>query len=398
MNSIVFIAFIITFPVSVWFAIKVVPNFERLVVFRWGRLYQTKGPGMVFVMPFVDRCHKVDIRMKAFTVPPQQVITGDGAIIEVGADVYYHIANPEFSITNVQNLDKSTRVLLQTSLLNQLVQLPLSRIESQRNAIAQNVQDTCNKASGAWGIDICRLDISQIKVLQKPPTNQPKPSVVMPPGLAAFGGLGAAAQSLSAGAVPEAFQQLASAFMTSQGFTRETPQPQQTRSLNMITPVTTSYNNASASTLTGASSAAPAAAGDASASAAGSCASASESSPNLPIITEILEAAEVALSEQLVRKVMALYQFQLSGDGGGVYFLDLKHGSGGVGEGVWQGEGEPDATMMMTVQDMHLLLCGKLKPFQAYMSGRLKISGDLSAAMKLEAFIEQVVKHARIIP
>lgn len=68
------------------------------------------------------------------------MITGDGAIIEVGADVYYRIGDPELSITNVQNLDKSTRVLLQTSLLNMLVRLPLSKIEGHCNGIAEEVQ------------------------------------------------------------------------------------------------------------------------------------------------------------------------------------------------------------------------------------------------------------------
>ena len=72
------------------------------------------------------------------------MITGDGAIIEVGADVYYRIADPELSITNVQNLDKSTRILLQTSLLNLLVRLPLSRIEGHRNSIAEDVQVLCS--------------------------------------------------------------------------------------------------------------------------------------------------------------------------------------------------------------------------------------------------------------
>lgn len=74
------------------------------------------------------------------TISIFQVITGDGAIIEVGADVYYRIENPEKSITNIQNLDKSTRILVQTSLLNLLVRLPLSKIDGHRNTITENVQ------------------------------------------------------------------------------------------------------------------------------------------------------------------------------------------------------------------------------------------------------------------
>lgn len=379
-NAVVFITFVLTFPVSVWFAIKMVPNFERLVVFRWGRLYQTKGPGMVFVMPFVDRYQKVDIRMKAFTVPPQQVITGDRAIIEVGADVYYHIASPERSITNVQNLDKSTRVLLQTSLLNRLVRLPLSKIEGHRNSISQEVQDVCNKVAKAWGVEICRLDLSQIKVLQKPPVNQSKPSVMLPPGLAGLGNFGSVAQSLSSGAVPEAFQQLASAFLSSQGISlaTDTPTPKILELASPDVPATPLSPQSAAGALLADSSDSRMTASSGGLSSAMS-------------VYEILQAARCVLSEALVRKVGAVYQFQLHGEQGSVYYMNLKYGCGSIGEGVWNGDGEVDATLMLTVPDLQLLMCGQLKPFQAYMNGRLRVTGDLASAMKLEVFVDRLV-------
>ncbi|XP_076445789.1 stomatin-like protein 1 [Babylonia areolata] len=418
LNALVFLLFLVTFPISVWFAIKMVPQHERLVVFRWGQLYKVKGPGMVFVMPFVDRCHKVDVRLKAFTVPPQQVITSDRAIIELGADVYYRIVRPELTITSVQNLDQSTRELLNNSLHNTLVAQPLARIEGQRNAIAQEVQDKCNKMADAWGIEICRLDISQIKVLQKPPTNQPKPTFVMPPGLASLGGsIGAAVQSLTGGDVPEAFEQLATAFLTSQGL----PLPKEPQAphipVTLVTPASETYDNTTTTTSEPSSMAsslfssppttpAPPTPHNSStttlsstrlsipggSSAGGDVGGAKPSTmpASMLCVKDLVQATQCVLSESLVRKVDAVYNFQLRGEGGGLYYVDLKHGSGSVGEGVYPGH-KADVTLIMSVVDLDRMMRGKLKPFQAYMTGRLRVSGDLDTALKLENVVDKVV-------
>ncbi|XP_025098054.1 stomatin-like protein 1 isoform X2 [Pomacea canaliculata] len=374
-NVFVYIAFFLTFPISIWFAFKIVPGFEKIVVFRWGHLHQTKGPGMVFVMPLVDTYQKIDMRMKAFNVPPQQVITGDGAIIEVGADVYYRIADPEKSITKIQNLDKSTRVLVQTSLLNQLVRLPLTKIDGHRNSIAESVQTTSNKCSQEWGIEICRLELSQIKILQKSPSGQPKPSVVLPPGMGSLAGFAAAAECVAGGSVPEAFQQLASAFLSAQG-QHNHAEEQNVKQSEPIPSPTLIYDDTT-----------------------GSCGQVnigSAASHKEPSVREILQLACRVLNESLVRKVDAVYQFQLHGEEGSVYFVDLKHGQGQVGEGVWSGEGDVDASLMMTVKDLQLMLTGQLKPFQAYMNGRLRVSGDLAAALRLETFVDKVVAQTKI--
>ena len=77
-----------------------------------------------------------------------------------------------------------------------------------------------------------------------------------------------------------------------------------------------------------------------------------------------------------------------------VIITSLCAGSGSVGEGLWQGEGAADATLTMTAQDVQLLLSGELKPFQAYMSGRLRVSGNLASALRLEAFVDKVVNQS----
>nr|KAG5708944.1 hypothetical protein BaRGS_009353 [Batillaria attramentaria] len=129
--------------------------------------------------------------------------------------------------------------------------------------------------------------------------------------------------------------------------------------------------------------------------AVGAAAAGAGDTPPPLTVREILQAAQRVLSESLVRKVDAVYQFQLHGEGGSVYFLNLKHGSGSLGEGVWPEEGEVDASLMMTVMDLQQMLLGNLKPFQAYMSGRLRVSGDLAAALRLETFVDKVVELAK---
>ncbi|XP_071113652.1 stomatin-like protein 1 [Haliotis cracherodii] len=358
-----FIVWVITFPISVWFSFKSVPNFERMVVFRLGYLKGVKGPGMVFILPVIDRWHKVDIRIRAFNVPPKQVLTADGAVIELGADVFYRIADVEKSITHVQNLDQSTRILMQTALLNLLVQRKLSDIESQRMDISNIVQEESNKQAMDWGVEICRIELSQVKVLRGPPS-KPPPQVCMPPGM--FGGLGGSGRGAGEQdnpALPEALQHLASAFLAAQGHNPPVPvgQPLPRPDLLKVAALRTEQE-------------------------------AVEGSGEGPTLTpeEILMAAQSVITESLVQKVAAVYQFQLTGDGGGIYYLDLRNGRGSAGSGACP-IGDSDASLMMTVGDLQAMFAGRLKPFQAYMNGRLRVAGDLSAAMKLEEVVKKIV-------
>ncbi|XP_062601417.1 hydroxysteroid dehydrogenase-like protein 2 [Saccostrea cucullata] len=113
-----------------------------------------------------------------------------------------------------------------------------------------------------------------------------------------------------------------------------------------------------------------------------------------PSPREVIRAAGRLINEVTVRQNGYVYLFQLDGDNGGLFYLDLKNGSGGAGEGLPPG-GEPDVTLTLSVADMQNMFVGRTKPLQAYMSGRLKVSGDLSAALSLEDFVKKVVEKIK---
>lgn len=379
-----YVIYLFTFPIMVWFSFKKIPQNQRVVVFRLGKLHKAKGPGVVFVFPLLDRCHNVDVALKAFSVPPKQIITGDGAIIEVGAEIFFQIHEPEKTVTEVQNLDRSTRILLQTGLCNLLAPKSLSEIETERRALADSLMARSNEICVKWGVEISRVELSTIKVLGQPQAKA-RPTVAMPPGLFGGGGAGGPpqmpnifaqfAQALSksdspevaavAEAVQEAFgieagspdeatnQKPKMPVGMPEGFQDvrlmiedECPAPSQTPMTPSLTPMT-------------------------------------PGGPTTPDPAEILASIQAAICPTLVQKVKATYQFEISGPGGGVYFLDLKNGDGFIGQGQ-DPSGDPEATLVLTFDDLQAMLEGDLQPFNAYMSGRLKVKGDVSAAMKLE--------------
>ncbi|XP_021340171.1 mechanosensory protein 2-like, partial [Mizuhopecten yessoensis] len=132
----------LTFPVSLCLCIKVVQEYERAVIFRLGRLVKggAKGPGLFFVMPCIDSYTKVDIRTVSFDVPPQEVLTKDSVTVAVDAVVYYRVQNATMSITNVEDANRSTRLLAATTLRNVLGTKNLSEILSERESISHVMQ------------------------------------------------------------------------------------------------------------------------------------------------------------------------------------------------------------------------------------------------------------------
>lgn len=117
-------------------------------------------------------------------------------------------------------------------------------------------------------------------------------------------------------------------------------------------------------------------------------------SGEVPTPRDIIIQTNGVLTEAMVKSVRSVYQFNLRGNDGGTFYLDLKNGSGHAGEGLPPG-GEADVVLSLSVTDMQRMFMDKFKPMQAYMSGRLKVSGDLSAALQLEDIIKKVVKKMK---
>ncbi|XP_060065461.1 stomatin-like protein 1 isoform X2 [Ylistrum balloti] len=355
-----FLLLVITFPISGWFSFKRISEFERLAVFRLGRLQGVKGPGMVFVLPLIDHVVKVDIRLKAFNVPPQQLITADRAIIEVGADVQYRIKDVTKSITCIENPNQSLRGLVQASLTNHLLSKELAVIEKQKTWIISSIEEDSNRTAANWGLEITRIQLPPIKLL-KPPEAAPKsgaPNIMMPPGL------------------PQTFQQLTSVIMEAAAANQSHGAESEAVDVEPPDVVTVISEDG----------------------AVGSNDIMSEQlvTPleQVPTPRDILLQTNDLLTEAMVKSVRAVYQFNIGGKDGGTFYLDLKNGSGHAGEGVPPG-GEPDVVLSLSVTDMQRMFMDKLKPMQAYMGGRLKVSGDLSAALQLEDIIKNVVKKMK---
>ncbi|XP_076024965.1 stomatin (EPB72)-like 3b [Genypterus blacodes] len=154
------------FPITVWFCLKIVQEYERAVIFRLGRITdrKAKGPGIFFVLPCTDSFVKVDLRTISFDIPPQEVLTKDSVTICVDGVVYFRVNDPISSVANVANADFSTRLLAQTTLRNVLGTKSLAEVLSDREQIAHSMQESLDEATDDWGIKVERVEIKDVKL------------------------------------------------------------------------------------------------------------------------------------------------------------------------------------------------------------------------------------------
>ena len=157
---------LLTLPFSLCLSMKVVQEYERAVIFRLGRLVSggAKGPGLFFIIPCIDSYTKVDMRTVSFDVPPQEVLTKDSVTVAVDAVVYYRIQNAAMSITNVEDSNRSTRLLAQTTLRNVLGTKNLSEILSDRESISHVMQTSLDEATDPWGVKVERVEVKDVRL------------------------------------------------------------------------------------------------------------------------------------------------------------------------------------------------------------------------------------------
>jgi len=157
---------VVTFPFSLCLCIKVVQEYERAVIFRLGRLLSggAKGPGLFFVIPCIDSYTKVDLRTVSFDVPPQEVLTRDSVTVAVDAVVYYRVQNATMSITNVEDANRSTRLLAATTLRNVLGTKNLAEILSDRETISHVMQSSLDEATDPWGVKVERVEVKDVRL------------------------------------------------------------------------------------------------------------------------------------------------------------------------------------------------------------------------------------------
>ncbi|MBN1664158.1 MAG: slipin family protein [Deltaproteobacteria bacterium] len=143
-------------------AIRIMNEYERAVIFRLGRIIGAKGPGLIILIPVVDRMVRVDMRTITMDVPPQDVITRDNVSIKVNAVIYFRVVNANAAVINVENFLYATSQLAQTTLRSVCGQVELDEILSEREKINLNLQEILDRSTDAWGIKVSHVEVKQI--------------------------------------------------------------------------------------------------------------------------------------------------------------------------------------------------------------------------------------------
>lgn len=145
-------------------ALKIVPEYQRLVVFRLGRLIGHKGPGLVFIIPGIDRTAKVDLRVVTLDVPVQEVITKDNVPIKVNAVVYFRVLEPSRSMVEVEDYIMATSQLSQTTLRSVIGRAELDEVLSARDKINMELQQIIDDRTDPWGIKVSAVELKELEL------------------------------------------------------------------------------------------------------------------------------------------------------------------------------------------------------------------------------------------
>jgi regulator of protease activity HflC (stomatin/prohibitin superfamily) len=157
-----FIALIVIALLSI--SIRVIREYERAVVFRLGRLLGIKGPGLFFLIPFIDSMVKVDLRIVAVDVPEQKIITKDNVTVGVDAVIYYKVFDPERSITKIENYHYAVLMLGQTTLRDVVGQVELDDLLTKRDEINKRLQEILDLHTDPWGIKVTAVTLKEVKL------------------------------------------------------------------------------------------------------------------------------------------------------------------------------------------------------------------------------------------
>jgi regulator of protease activity HflC (stomatin/prohibitin superfamily) len=147
--------------------IKVVPEYERGVLFRLGRLVGAKGPGLFFIIPFVDRLVKVDLRVVTMDVPSQEVITKDNVTVRVNAVAYFRVVDPEASVVKVLDHIRATSQISQTTVRNVLGQSELDELLTQREKLNQALTKIIDEHTDPWGVKVSTVEIKEVELAEE---------------------------------------------------------------------------------------------------------------------------------------------------------------------------------------------------------------------------------------
>jgi regulator of protease activity HflC (stomatin/prohibitin superfamily) len=148
-------------------SIRVVQEYERGVIFRLGRVMGARGPGLIILLPFVERMSKVDLRTITLDVPSQEAITGDNVTVKVNAVVYFKVVDPTMATVEIEDYRRATWQIAQTSLRNVIGQSNMDQLLQDREMINETLQHIIDEATEPWGVKVSIVEIKDVELNQQ---------------------------------------------------------------------------------------------------------------------------------------------------------------------------------------------------------------------------------------
>lgn len=168
MEGISVLTVVVVFAVFVLMsAIRILKEYERGVIFRLGRLVGAKGPGLILLVPIIDKMEKVSLRVIAFDVPPQDVITKDNVSVKVNAVVYFRVFDPSKAIVEVEDFLYATSQLAQTTLRSVVGTAELDELLAERERINDRIQEILDEHTDPWGIKVSMVEVKHVDLPQE---------------------------------------------------------------------------------------------------------------------------------------------------------------------------------------------------------------------------------------
>src|SRR2546429_1141997 len=167
--------------------IRILREYERGVIFRLGKFLGAKGPGLIFLIPIVDRMVRMDLRVVTINVEKQEVMTRDNVPVTVDAVVYFRVVDPQAAVVKVENFLKATSLIAQTTLRSVLGQAPLDDLLSQRESINQKLQEIIDRQTEPWGVKVTAVGAKDAAVphaLARPTAKRAAAARHRPPDIA----------------------------------------------------------------------------------------------------------------------------------------------------------------------------------------------------------------------
>ena len=145
-------------------AVRILREYERGVIFRLGKLQGAKGPGLIFLIPIIDKMVRMDLRVVTIDVPKQEIMTKDNVPATVDAVMYFRVVDPSAAVVKVENFWKATSLIGQTTLRSVLGQSALDELLSQRDVINAKLQEIIDKQTEPWGIKVTAVEVKEVSL------------------------------------------------------------------------------------------------------------------------------------------------------------------------------------------------------------------------------------------